>query len=162
MKKRSDHRVVANRPERGLKTYAALTLEQRKQVLEKAQDERINKIVAEAMRRALLIRSVTSKATIRRRRETVFALVKSNNDQALRRRSCPNNSKSSIHRPGSLAPNALTYPVERYLYSGSTVVGRSTNRQPRRMIKQIFGVCYWRAPERLKRIKSYPASPTSF
>jgi len=77
MKKRSDHRVVANRPERGLKTYAALTLEQRKQVLEKAQDERINKIVAEAMRRALLIRSVTSKATIRRRRETVYALVKS-------------------------------------------------------------------------------------
>jgi hypothetical protein len=32
----------------GLKTYAALTLEQRKQVLDKAQDERINQIVAEA------------------------------------------------------------------------------------------------------------------
>ena len=32
----------------GLKAYAALTLEQRKQVLEKAQDERINQIVAEA------------------------------------------------------------------------------------------------------------------
>jgi len=35
-------------PNAGLKTYAALTLEQRKQVLEKAQDERINQIVAEA------------------------------------------------------------------------------------------------------------------
>jgi hypothetical protein len=32
----------------GLKAYAALTLEQRKQVLEKAQDERIDQIVAEA------------------------------------------------------------------------------------------------------------------
>jgi hypothetical protein len=32
----------------GLKAYAALTLEQRKQVLERAQDERINQIVAEA------------------------------------------------------------------------------------------------------------------
>ena len=32
----------------GLKAYAALTLEQRKQVLEKAEDERINQIVAEA------------------------------------------------------------------------------------------------------------------
>jgi hypothetical protein len=35
-------------PHAGLKTYAALTLEQRKQVLERAQDERINQIVAEA------------------------------------------------------------------------------------------------------------------
>ena len=32
----------------GLKAYAALTLEQRKQVIEKAKDERINQIVAEA------------------------------------------------------------------------------------------------------------------
>ena len=32
----------------GLKAYAELTLEQRKQVLDKAQDERINQIVAEA------------------------------------------------------------------------------------------------------------------
>jgi Mg/Co/Ni transporter MgtE len=32
----------------GLKAFAALTAEQRKQVLEKAQDERINQIVAEA------------------------------------------------------------------------------------------------------------------
>jgi hypothetical protein len=32
----------------GLKAFAALTLEQRKQVLEKTQDERINQIVAEA------------------------------------------------------------------------------------------------------------------
>ena len=32
----------------GLKAYGALTVEQRKQVLEKAQDERINQIVAEA------------------------------------------------------------------------------------------------------------------
>ena len=32
----------------GLKAFAALTLEQRKQVLERAQDERINQIVAEA------------------------------------------------------------------------------------------------------------------
>ena len=32
----------------GLKAFAALTFEQRKQVLEKAQDERINQIVAEA------------------------------------------------------------------------------------------------------------------
>jgi Mg/Co/Ni transporter MgtE len=37
----ADHRA-------GLKAYAALSLEQRKQVLEKAQDERINQIVAEA------------------------------------------------------------------------------------------------------------------
>jgi hypothetical protein len=35
-------------PSAGLKAYATLTLEQKKQVLEKAQDERINKIVAEA------------------------------------------------------------------------------------------------------------------
>ena len=35
-------------PGAGLEAYAALTLEQRKQVLEKAQDERINQIVAEA------------------------------------------------------------------------------------------------------------------
>jgi len=35
-------------PTAGLKAYAALTLEQRKQVLERAQDERINQIVAEA------------------------------------------------------------------------------------------------------------------
>jgi hypothetical protein len=35
-------------PSAGLKTYAGLTLEQRKQVLERAQDERINQIVAEA------------------------------------------------------------------------------------------------------------------
>jgi hypothetical protein len=35
-------------PGAGLKAYAALTLEQRKQVLEKAQDERINQIVAAA------------------------------------------------------------------------------------------------------------------
>jgi hypothetical protein len=35
-------------PGAGLKAYAALTLEQRKQVLERAQDERINQIVAEA------------------------------------------------------------------------------------------------------------------
>ena len=32
----------------GLKAYGALTLEQRKQVLERAQDEQINQIVAEA------------------------------------------------------------------------------------------------------------------
>jgi Mg/Co/Ni transporter MgtE len=32
----------------GLKAFAALTMEQRKQVLEKAQDERLNQIVAEA------------------------------------------------------------------------------------------------------------------
>jgi len=32
----------------GLKAYAALTVEERKQVLERAQDERINQIVAEA------------------------------------------------------------------------------------------------------------------
>ena len=32
----------------GLKAYAALTVEQRTQVLEKAEDERINQIVAEA------------------------------------------------------------------------------------------------------------------
>ena len=35
-------------PAAGLKAYAALTVEERKQVLEKAQDERINQIVAEA------------------------------------------------------------------------------------------------------------------
>jgi hypothetical protein len=35
-------------PSSGLKAYSALTLEQRKQVLEQAQDERINQIVAEA------------------------------------------------------------------------------------------------------------------
>ena len=35
-------------PSAGLKAYAALTLEQRRQVLERAQDERINQIVAEA------------------------------------------------------------------------------------------------------------------
>jgi hypothetical protein len=35
-------------PTAGLKAYAALTVEERKQVLEKAQDERINQIVAEA------------------------------------------------------------------------------------------------------------------
>jgi hypothetical protein len=35
-------------PPAGLKTYGALTMEQRKQVLERAQDERINQIVAEA------------------------------------------------------------------------------------------------------------------
>ena len=35
-------------PSAGQKTYAALTWEQRKQVLERAQDERINRIVAEA------------------------------------------------------------------------------------------------------------------
>jgi hypothetical protein len=35
-------------PGAGLKAYAALTFEQRKQVLERAQDERINQIVAEA------------------------------------------------------------------------------------------------------------------
>jgi hypothetical protein len=32
----------------GLKAYAALTVEQRKQVIERAHDERINQIVAEA------------------------------------------------------------------------------------------------------------------
>ena len=32
----------------GLKAYAALTVEQKKQVIERAQDERINQIVAEA------------------------------------------------------------------------------------------------------------------
>jgi len=32
----------------GLKAYAALTAEEKEQVLEKAQDERINQIVAEA------------------------------------------------------------------------------------------------------------------
>ena len=35
-------------PSAGLKTCAALTWEQRKQVLERAQDERINQILAEA------------------------------------------------------------------------------------------------------------------
>jgi hypothetical protein len=35
-------------PTAGLKAYAALTVEERKAVLEKAQDERINQIVAEA------------------------------------------------------------------------------------------------------------------
>lgn len=32
----------------GLRAYAVLTLEERKQVLERAEDERINQIVAEA------------------------------------------------------------------------------------------------------------------
>jgi hypothetical protein len=32
----------------GLKAFAALTVEERKQVLERAQDERVNQIVAEA------------------------------------------------------------------------------------------------------------------
>ena len=32
----------------GLKAFAALTVEERKQVLERAEDERINQIVAEA------------------------------------------------------------------------------------------------------------------
>ena len=35
-------------PSAGLKAYAALTVEQRRQVLERAQDERIDQIVAEA------------------------------------------------------------------------------------------------------------------
>ena len=35
-------------PTAGLKAYAALTVEEKEQVLEKAQDERINQIVAEA------------------------------------------------------------------------------------------------------------------
>jgi hypothetical protein len=35
-------------PSAGLRAYAALTLEQRMQLLERAQDERINQIVAEA------------------------------------------------------------------------------------------------------------------
>ena len=35
-------------PPSGLKAYAALTVEQKKQVIERAQDERINQIVAEA------------------------------------------------------------------------------------------------------------------
>lgn len=35
-------------PTAGFKAYAALTVEERKQLLEKAQDERINQIVAEA------------------------------------------------------------------------------------------------------------------
>jgi hypothetical protein len=35
-------------PSAGLKAYAALTVEQKKQVIERAQDERINQIVAEA------------------------------------------------------------------------------------------------------------------
>jgi len=39
--------VLADRTA-GLKAYTALTVEERKQVLEKAQDERINQIVAEA------------------------------------------------------------------------------------------------------------------
>jgi hypothetical protein len=39
--------VLTDRPA-GLKAYAALTLEQKKQVLERAQDEQINQIVAEA------------------------------------------------------------------------------------------------------------------
>ena len=45
-------------PSAGLKAYAALTLEQRKQVLERAQDERINQIVAEAMLRELQTKSM--------------------------------------------------------------------------------------------------------
>jgi hypothetical protein len=40
--------LLLSDPSAGLKAYAALTLEQRKQVLERAQDERINQIVAEA------------------------------------------------------------------------------------------------------------------
>jgi hypothetical protein len=40
--------LVLADPTAGLKAYAALTVEQRKQVLQKAQDERINQIVAEA------------------------------------------------------------------------------------------------------------------
>jgi hypothetical protein len=40
--------LVLADPTAGLKAYAALTVEERKQVLEKAQDERINQIVAEA------------------------------------------------------------------------------------------------------------------
>jgi hypothetical protein len=40
--------LLLSDPGAGLKAYAALTLEQRKQVLERAQDERINQIVAEA------------------------------------------------------------------------------------------------------------------
>jgi len=39
--------VLADRTA-GLKAYTALTVEERKQVLEKAQDERLNQIVAEA------------------------------------------------------------------------------------------------------------------
>ena len=35
-------------PPAGLKTYGALTVELKKQVIERAQDERINQIVAEA------------------------------------------------------------------------------------------------------------------
>jgi hypothetical protein len=35
-------------PSAGLKAYAGLTLEQRREVRERAQDERINQIVAEA------------------------------------------------------------------------------------------------------------------
>jgi hypothetical protein len=40
--------LLLSDPSTGLKAYAALTMEQRKQVLERAQDERINQIVAEA------------------------------------------------------------------------------------------------------------------
>ena len=40
--------LVLADPTAGLKAYNALTVEERKQVLEKAQDERINQIVAEA------------------------------------------------------------------------------------------------------------------
>jgi hypothetical protein len=40
--------LLLSDPGAGLKAYAALPLEQRKQVLERAQDERINQIVAEA------------------------------------------------------------------------------------------------------------------
>ena len=39
--------LLTDRPA-GLKAYAALTFEQKKQVLERAEDERINQIVAEA------------------------------------------------------------------------------------------------------------------
>ena len=35
-------------PPAGLKTYGALTVEKKRQVIERAQDERINQIVAEA------------------------------------------------------------------------------------------------------------------
>jgi hypothetical protein len=40
--------LVLADPTAGLKAYTALTVEERKQVLEKAQDERFNQIVAEA------------------------------------------------------------------------------------------------------------------
>jgi hypothetical protein len=40
--------LLLTNPSSGLNAYGALTLEERKQVLERAQDERINQIVAEA------------------------------------------------------------------------------------------------------------------